>query len=245
MSPPFAPLVSVIIPTHNPGPKLARSVESALEQAGAPEVIVMDAASGDGTPTLLASYGESVRWVSEPDRGTYDAMNRGIALSTGRYLYFLGAGDTLRPGVLAALAPSLEAQAGAAMVYGDVTVKGDFYGGEWSSAQFRRGFNISHQAIFYSREVFDLLGAYDLRYAILADQAFNMRAWGDKRIAKRHVDLLIADYEGGGLSENTTDDAFWKMFPALVRRGLGWKQYGLYYATRLAPKKLRALLRRG
>src|SRR5260221_9607043 len=94
--------VSVITPTLNPGPKLEATINSVLAQkAELFEYIIVDGGSTDETLSLVRKYGKRLTWVSKKDRGVYDAMNKGIKMARGDYLYFLGAGDHLRENILA------------------------------------------------------------------------------------------------------------------------------------------------
>jgi len=89
------PLVSVVTPCLDPGPRLSRCIESVRNQTyGNVEHVIMDGGSTDGTVKLLRSSSVS-RWVSEPDRGQTDALNKGFALCTGELLGWVAADDTL------------------------------------------------------------------------------------------------------------------------------------------------------
>src|SRR5438046_5531669 len=84
------PLISVITPTFNSGAKIAATVASVLSQGkGLYEFLVIDGGSTDDTLVHLRAQGTALRYVSEPDDGIYDAMNKGIRLSSGKFLYFL------------------------------------------------------------------------------------------------------------------------------------------------------------
>ena len=91
------PKISVITPTRNAALDLSETIESVACQSFTDrEFIVVDGGSTDGTVALLQQHGYVIdRWISEPDDGVYDAINKGIDLSTGEWLYFLGAGDEL------------------------------------------------------------------------------------------------------------------------------------------------------
>ena len=186
------------------------------------EYIIVDACSPDDTLHVIRKYEDQVRWISEPDDGLYDAMNKGIAMSSGRYLYFIGAGDRLRPGVLSRIAAELPDH-DRGVVYGNFHVPNDEtnYYGRVSKWFLLLVYDICHQSAFYGREVFDLLGTYDIRYRVRADYAINVQAFCDRRIEKRYVDMVIADYAGGGISALNEDKVFSKEFPALARRCLG------------------------
>jgi len=220
------PLISVITPTFNSGAKIAATIASVLSQGkGLYEFLVIDGGSTDGTLAHLGAQGAALRYLSEPDEGIYDAMNKGIRLSSGKFLYFLGAGDRLRPGVLEAVAAEIrkltcQAQTSRpTLLYGNVESgsRRYFYGG-YNRFKLLR-LNICHQAIFYQRSVFERLGFYKTKYPFLADWEFNIRCFNDRGIHKLYIPLLIANYEGGGKSATTPDPAFWAELSRLSR---GW-----------------------
>ena len=222
-------MFSIILPAFNAAPDLKRSLASVLAQRDAAfEIWVIDGASTDGTRALLESYGDQIRWISEPDGGVYDAMNKGIARARGEFVYFLGAGDLMRPDVLSQLAPHARALRQPALLYGDVWLcaENERFGGPFSPAKLR-SWNPSHQAIFYGRAVFDRLGLYDARFPTAADYAFNLACWGDDEIIKEYVPLVIADYQGGGLSARAPDAAFERAKLRLIGRHLGRRNYWL------------------
>lgn len=218
------PLFSIIIPAFRCAEKLKRSITSVLRQKKELfELIVIDGNSGDETVDVLRVHEQDMRWISEPDRGVYDAMNKGIALSTGRYLYFLGAGDCLRDGVLERVAAHLpEGKIG--FVYGDVFMqdKNLVWDGPWTPQKFRTR-TPCQQAIFYDRRIFARHGLFEQRFKTMADYAMNIRAFGDRRIEKIYNNEIIADYEGGGYSANWRDELFHSERPALLLRHLGVK----------------------
>lgn len=219
-----APLFSIITPAYQAAAKLESTFASVFAQEpGLYEYIVIDGGSTDGTLDLLRRCEDRIRWISEPDRGVYDAMNKGIERSRGRYLYFLGAGDLLQPDVLQAVAARLPSH-DRGVVYGNFKVPRDetVYYGEVGKLWLYLVYDLCHQSIFYGREVFDLHGPYNLKYAIRADYELNLMAFNDRRIEVRYIDLLIAEFERGGLSELFVDEAFTKDFPEIFCRGLGW-----------------------
>ncbi len=215
------PLISVITTTFNSGEKIAATVASVLSQRkGLYEFLVIDGGSTDGTLAHLRAQGPVLRYLSEPDEGIYDAMNKGIRLTSGKFLYFLGAGDRLLPGVLEAVAAEirkLPAQTSRPTVlYGNVNSShySRPYDGRFDRFKLLRR-NICHQAIFYQRSVFERLGFYNTKYRLLADWEFNIRCFNDRGIRKRYIPLRIADYEGGGKSITTPDLAFYADFPLI------------------------------
>lgn len=252
MTAPQPPFFSVIIPAFNSGPKLETTLRSVLRQPpDMCEVIVMDGGSTDGTVTLLKCLGAenaNLIWVSEPDLGIYDAMNKGIGLATGTYLYFLGAGDTLLPEALDRVRQSAPEE-DLALVYGDAHIVSSdrLHGGGGPYTPARLIYDAPcHQSVFYSRPIFDLLGRYDTQYRVSADWAFNIKCFGDDRIQKLYLDAVIVDFEGGGVSANGADAAFLRDRPRLVRESLGIETRGSgffaadqFLALRIAGAKSR------
>ena len=199
----------------------------------------MDGASTDGTAALLQEYGDRLHWVSQPDHGVYDAMNNGLALSRGRYVYFIGAGDTLRPGILARLAQRLPRQP-SVFAYGDVWLKDrrkKFNGryGRWKLSRV----NVCHQALFCERDVFRQIGPFNLRYQVLSDYVFNLECFGNPGIIKIYLNELIADFEGGGLSASRRDSQFLADRLSLFRKHLGFWPYAVNKAISWIPADLK------
>jgi glycosyltransferase involved in cell wall biosynthesis len=214
---------TIITPSYNSAAKLRATIESVLAQdPDLYEYLIIDGGSRDETLEVLAGYDGRLRWVSEPDRGIYDAMNKGIALASGRYLYFLGAGDLLQPFVLEAVAARLP-EDDFGFVYGSVRVPGDEtpYYGEVSLNWLCFGYNLCHQAIFYGRGVVDALGGFDLRYPLRADYAYNLLCFSDPRVRVQYLDLVIAEYEASGVSHFNEDAQFVRDFPQMVGASLG------------------------
>ena len=218
------PLFSVVIPAFRCAEKLERSIASVLAQPrGLFELVVVDGDSRDGTLHVLRAHEPDLRWISEPDRGVYDAMNKGIARTTGRYLYFLGAGDCLRENVLPKIAPQLSKNR-IGFAYGDVFMhdRNIVWDGPWTPEKFRTR-TPCQQAIFYDRRVFARHGVFEQRFKTMADYAMNIRCFGDWRIEKIYLNEIIADYEGAGYSATVRDELFHSERPELLERHLGLK----------------------
>lgn len=223
------PLISVITPTLNSGAKIAGTVTSILSQEkGLYEFLVIDGGSTDDTLAHVRAQGPALRCLSEPDEGVYDAMNKGIRLTSGEFLYFLGAGDRLLPGVLKAVAaeirklPCQGKDSRPTLLYGNVDWSSYSrpYDGRFNRFKLLRR-NICHQAIFYQRSVFERLGFYNTKYRLLADWEFNIRCFNDQGVHKRYIPLRIADYEARGKSATTPDLTFYAEFPSLIRQQYG------------------------
>jgi len=185
------PVVSVITVVFNSAGLLERTLTSVLGQTYPNiEYIVIDGGSKDGTVDIIRKHEDRIAyWISEPDRGIYDAMNKGLAAATGDFLWFLNAGD------LAYRAETLESvfqdretrdqrpETGDLIFYGDTMVVDADYREvglrrlgppevlNWKS--FRKGMLVCHQAILVHRSI---AGPYDLKYRHSADFDWVLRA---------------------------------------------------------------------
>lgn len=214
-------LFSIITPVYNSGAKIEKTINSVAAQDGdLYEYIIVDGASTDGTLASIKKSTGGFELVSEPDAGVYEAMNKGIALASGKYLYFLGAGDSLRPHALSNVA-RLMPREDLNFVYGNVYWEDQLmiYAGAFTKEKLRDS-NICHQAVFYQRNIFDLLGGFDLRFKILADYVFNIKCFGNGRIRKNYIEYVVANFEGGGLSSLHKDESFSRERARLVRKYL-------------------------
>lgn len=118
--------ISVLTPSRGYGRYIADAIESVKRQGGVRlQHLVQDAGSDDGTLDVLRSYGEAVKWASEPDRGQSDALNRALGKASGDWIAWLNADEFYLPDGLRVLRDAGEMH-GADVVYGDcVTVDGD------------------------------------------------------------------------------------------------------------------------
>ncbi len=241
-SPESKPLFSVVIPTFNPGNKLARTLDSLRAQnADDLQIFVQDGHSTDETRAFLELQSD-VEWTSERDEGVFDAMNRGRKRARGDFIAFFGAGDELAKGALDVLRPlALEHRERAALLYGDAWLcEEEFrYGGPFSRLKLR-SWTPCHQAVWSSRHVFDLVGGFETRYAIAADYAWNLKCWGDRRIEKIHVPHVLCRFEGRGLSKQGRDNRFERDKMRLVRHRLGSDAWMLRRLELAMPRGLKA-----
>ena len=233
-------LFSIITPVYNGIDGLEKTIASVLAQDPALfEYTVMDGGSTDGTVAVLQAQGGRVRWVSEPDGGVYDAMNKGIDRATGEFVYFLGAGDTLRPDILGTVA-ALIPRDPMTYFYGNVFSEpyGRVYNGRYSKWKLSR-INIPHQGVFCHRHLFDVVGRFDTRYAIMADHVWNMKCFGTANVRRVYADIVVADYAAGGLSHHSPDPQLIADRLALIGENLGLLPYALNKAAALLPPGLK------
>jgi len=214
--------VAVVIPTLNPGDKLLRSLDSIQAQTGpAVETVIVDGGSVDGSLEAARHHQGGARILEVSGTNVYEAMNIGIAATTAPILFFPGAGDCLRPGILRQL-KGVWPRKKYVMFYGNVWMQdlACIYEGEFTKEKLAKK-NICHQAVFYSRAVFSRHGGYDPGFPVLGDYAMNLRVFGDEKVTKIHRPWIVADYEGNGKSANNTDEAFKLAKASLCERYLG------------------------
>ncbi len=202
--------ISIIIPTLNCCTVLSKAIESVISQDYLNiELIIIDGGSTDGTIDLIKKYNSNIHyWISEQDRGVYDAMNKGIAVATGTYLFFLGADDELYEDVITNIFNSLSLE-NIDLIYGKVIIKdkGTILG-RLTDYEKLIVFNIPHQAIFYHKSIFEKFKGYDQRYKILADYDLNLKIFEDRSLQKVFVDIPICLFFNNGISNRTIDYNF-------------------------------------
>lgn len=182
-----SPLVSIITPALNRADTIAESLDSVATQTYEPiELIVIDGGSTDGTIDILKRYRPPFpfRWISEPDQGMYDAINKGISLASGDVLAYLNSDDLYVPWSVEVAVEALRHEAD--LVYGDLgilRVEGqgptDFY------LQFYPDFNfryytyvgtLGQPTVFWRRELTERIGMFDIDYRLIGDCEYWLRA---------------------------------------------------------------------
>lgn len=178
-----SPLISIITITYNAQNEVVRTAESVRSQSFSDyEHILIDGASTDNTLAHARKYGIStMRIISEPDKGLYDAMNKGLHAARGKYVIFLNAGDAFHNNkTLAQYAEA--AKRDADIIYGDTVLidgLGNYLGPRHLSApqildrnSFKKGMLVCHQAFMVKRA---LAPDYDLQYRFSADYDWCIR----------------------------------------------------------------------
>ena len=193
---------------------------------GGYESIVVDGGSSDGTAAFLRREKRIARYVSEPDRGVYDAMNKGLRLCRGDFVIFMNAGDEFfNPRVLERAAAVLRTHPDCRFLFGDACLVG-----EDGHCRFREydapvtAQNICHQSIFYDRRLFAELGMYDERYRIVADYDFNLRAIAGSGVVPYHFSYPVCRFYEGGLSSGGKYAEKQRADAALLRREWGERE---------------------
>jgi len=202
-----APVLSIITIVYNNVRDIERTMRSVLNQSYPHiEYVVIDGGSNDGTKDIIEKYSDRLAtYLSEPDKGIYDAMNKGLARATGDYILFMNSGDELYD--LETVAAVFAAAPDADIYYGET----EMFNEQWESLgqrrhqapaqfswkSFKYGMSISHQAIYIKRAIAE---PYDLQYRYSADIDWIIKA---AKKARKIVNTrrYVAKYLVGGVSK--------------------------------------------
>lgn len=206
--------ISIVTATYNSGKTVRDTIESVLAQTYKDiEYIVVDGASKDDTMEIVREYeprfGGRMRWISEPDRGIYDAMNKGIGLAKGDVVGLLNSDDFYTDvHVLERVAAEIgEVDA----VYGDIHYvdEGDLTRcvRRYSSKGFRRwkmlmGFMPAHPSFYCRRAVYSRYGMFDTDFRVAADFEQLLRLIYINRIYTRYIPMDFVTMRTGGASSS-------------------------------------------
>ena len=220
--------VTIITAVYNGAAYIKRAIDSIAEQTyDNIEYIVVDGGSTDGTVDILRQHSNVVtRFISEPDKGIYDAMNKGVKMATGDWIYFLGCDDYLYPD-FSKMCTLLDDKH--TIYYGNVFHRGRVQDGAFTAYKLSK-YPIPHQAILYPRVVFEKY-SYDLRYKISADHYLTNKCRHDRKIKFKSFDLVLARYSEGGFSTQG-DVLFQQEKPQIIRQNFSLWVY-LRYRYRL------------
>lgn len=194
------PLITIITVVLNGADYLEKSIESVINQTYKNvEYIIIDGGSTDGTLDIIKKYVNHIDyWVSEPDNGIYDAMNKGIKLASGKWLFFLGSDDRLRffdtlENIKKYLKEDLY------LIFGEIgfvnkknTVK--------SKLNFKTLLHntIHHQSAFYNIKLFTDW-KYDSSFNLIADYELNLKIYLNK-LKYLYIEEVISLCNDGGMS---------------------------------------------
>ena len=220
------PKFSIILPTYNGESTLEKALESILEQTFTDyEILVIDGLSNDGTVEIVKAFQEKTEklfFFSEADQGIYDAMNKGITLSKGVWLYFMGCDDVLFDFTVLEKINVYVEQFNLEVCYGNVDSlhHGRIYDGEFDNKKLISQ-NICHQAIFFKYSIFKKIGNFDIQFPIWADWHHNIKWFYNDKIERRYFNIVIAKYAAGGYSSLNQDELFLKVKDeTLIKYGL-------------------------
>lgn len=212
--------LSIITINYNNSEGLKRTLESVVNQTNKEfEHIIVDGGSSDGSVSVIKSYEELIitnrvnretqypliSWVSEKDKGIYNAMNKGVRKAQGEYVLMLNSGDYLVDEyVIERMTPELD---GTDIVQGNniedrngIVYRNRGYGKSDIDMNDVLHGHFLHQSSFCRRDLFDKYGYFDETYRIVGDTKFFMNCLGLHNATFKYVDIDIANYDCNGVS---------------------------------------------
>tara|TARA_R110001606_G_scaffold178752_1_gene325431 strand:+ start:14872 stop:15699 length:828 start_codon:yes stop_codon:yes gene_type:complete len=205
------PLITIVTVVYNGVEFIENTIRSVIGQkCDNVEYIIVDGASTDGTLELIKKYDNEIDyWISGKDSGIYDAMNKGISLSTGKWVNFMNCGDTFISDTVLSEMNYILKSYNHSIVSGNVRIvsrEGVFTGLKhpYAGSDYNQllAYNcVAHQACFVSKTVYDLLDGFESGYKIHGDYEFWIRAMISS-IDLIYVDKDIAFFSNDGISSN-------------------------------------------
>ena len=208
--------ISVITPSLNQARFIERTIRSVLDQRGDFELeyLVVDGGSTDGTLEVLRRYGPRLTWISEPDQGQSDAINKGFRMASGDMVAWLNSDDVYEPGALAAVAVEW-AREPFGWLFGDCRVIDEEnreirpfitrykirQSRRYSYRRLLRRDFVSQPAVFLSRKLVEEMGPVDTRLHYAMDYDYWLRA--AQRCAPRYLPRFLAGFRVHAESKNS------------------------------------------
>jgi glycosyltransferase involved in cell wall biosynthesis len=223
--------LSIITVNLNNRDGLLKTVESVFNQTCTGfEYLIIDGGSTDGSREIIETHSSKLSfWVSEPDRGIYHAMNKGIEKAKGEYVLFLNSGDFLVDGSV--LEKVFQIDFSEEIVVGDCHISQNgkviFHAtppDEISLVAFY-GRSIPHQSTFFLRDLFDRTGQYTENFKIHSDLEFFIKSLIIKNCSYRHIPVTVSNYNmegisgsdfGKSLSENERNEIITNLVPSRI-----------------------------
>ena len=210
---------TIVTINRNNASGLRKTLQSVLDQTLTDfEYVVVDGASTDGSVDVIDNYsklfGPRMKWISEPDKGIYNAMNKGIGMASGEYVEFLNSGDCLAgPDVVERMLTALEEKACPSILYGnmlkdmpDGKILKDrcFAGQNITFLGFYTG-TLNHSPAYIRKDLFEKYGLYDESLKIVSDWKWYLQAIILGTEKPVYVDIDVTLFDMTGISETNKD----------------------------------------
>jgi len=200
--------ISVITVCRNAEQTIGDTLRSVQSQTYSNiEHVVVDGASTDGTVDILTGYGADIRWISEPDEGIYDAMNKGITMATGDIIGFLNADDIYAHAGVIDRVKGIFSDYAIDACFADLQFINDekkvvrhYSSARFSPEQLRNGWMPAHPTLYVRNSFFDRVGGFRLDYKIAADYEWIIRVFVVQHAAWRYVPEVWVKMRMGGVS---------------------------------------------
>jgi glycosyltransferase involved in cell wall biosynthesis len=240
--------ITIITVCYNRALTIEKAIESVLQQNYSNiEYIVIDGNSTDGTKAIIASYKDRIsQYISEPDKGMYDAINKGFRLATGDVIGLMHSDDEFYDeDAISKIVASFRKDSTTEGVYGDgIYVSNDSeerlirnrIGGAFSLEKVKSGWLPLHPTVYLKKSVIDKHGLYNLDFKIASDTEFLLRYLYKYEIKMNYINSYIVKMRMGGLSTNAK-----RAFEVLQEDYKIYKYHGLAALKVVFQKKTIAL----
>lgn len=243
------PLFSIITVVYNDADNLKNTIESVLSQSNNDyEYIIIDGGSRDKSLEIIRNYADRITtWISESDKGIYDAMNKGIKMAKGQYLNFMNAGDAFTsPETLLQVKEALAKRKDVDIVYGKSL---NYSNGEQNLkyitgkpvnvADLYRTIPICHQTMFVRRDLFSSIGLYSTNLKIVSDYEWLIKYYHRNQNFQKLCFLdkpLIVYQQGGASFQNMRKVAYERNIVATKYFPLPYRFVNIFSMTSLILK---------
>lgn len=216
--------ISLITPSYNSASTIARTIESVMVQNYPDlEYIIIDGASKDNTTEVVSDFKDriNIKYISEPDKGIYDAMNKGVKMATGEVVGILNSDDLFENKLVLSNVAAAFNDNSVEAVYGDVryfstnvdkTVR-YWQAGEYKESNLNNGWIIPHPALFVRRSVYEKYGIFNADFRLAGDYEFILRILKIHKVKVKYLPESFTKMYNGGRSGSS-----------LKQRKKGWKE---------------------
>ena len=242
----FRPKVSIITCAYNSAATIKDTLESVAGQNYSNiEHILIDGCSKDETMSIIKGFNHNIRAISEPDKGIYDAMNKGIQIATGDIVAILNSDDYYENADVVSDIVSLFQSSGVDTIYADLQyvdpqktdrVVRKWHSGTYHPKSFLYGWMPPHPTFFAKRDLFEQYGLYDLSMGTASDYELMLRFLVKFECSTAYLNKTIVKMRAGGASNNSIQ----ARFKANKMDRLAWEKNGLkpyIFTTWLKPMR--------
>ena len=223
------PKISIITVAFNSAKTIKGTIESIISQDyNNIEYLIIDGGSTDGTMDIVKSYSEHVKYyVSEPDNGIYDAMNKGIKAATGDVIGILNSDDFYPNSFVLSNVAKLFQKYSCDAVYGDLVyvkandinkIKRYWQAGEYSTSKIKNGWMLPHPTFFVKKKIYTRYGLYDTDLKSAADYEMILKLLYKHNISVHYLPMILVNMRMGGESNKS----FWNRIKANKEDSLAW-----------------------
>jgi glycosyltransferase involved in cell wall biosynthesis len=242
------PLISIITVVRNGEKTLERTILSVIDQTyQSIEYIIIDGASSDGTIEIIKKYEKNIAyWISEPDRGIYDAMNKGIAQAHGDLIGIINSDDWYEKDAINVIVQKYLVVKTVGIYCGNMRLiqnkevrvlrNGNIH-------SIIRGMVINHPSCFVQRDVYKMLGCFSTNYKIASDYDFLLRAYlsGTSFL---FINKIISNMYFGGVSTTNYIECWMEEKNILIESGFSWIYAEYYFLLKVVKRSVMNFLRK-